>query len=226
MLRGHFHRRPALGFTLIEILTVIAIVGILAAILVPVAGGVRARAYTARAMSNLRQLAIAHYTYATENKNTFPPLYNNPGDSSWQSHLEPYVASKNGTSGNDRYRLRQDPSSIFNVPDSLPRDERPTNAASIARNFYSGSAEFRPNRVPTPGRYILLGECEESNKDRLNTLRASGEPYKSGQAPIGFRRENGTKALMAFCDTSVRALAREQLRDDISPANGNPWRWW
>ena len=208
----------------------IVIVAVLAAILIPVIGAMRTRALTAKATSNIRQLVIAHYAYAADNKNWFPPVYENPGDSSWQTFIAPYVSDKNASTGTDRYRLRQDPDTIFNVPDSKPRDERTTSAVSIARSFYSNSDRFRPHIVPSPSRYILLGECEERNMDRLNTLSKAGAnswgTVKGSQAPIGFRRENGTKALMGFCDASVRALSRDELRDDITPQNGNPWRWW
>jgi len=228
-VRFNFGVRPRSGFTLLELLAVIGIIGVLTAIIIPVVGVVRQRATDAKAMSNIRQLVLAHYAYAAEHKSVFPPVYLEPGDSSWQVHIEPYVGDKNGISGADRYRLRMDPSTIFNVPDSKPRAERSANATSIARNFYSSSTEFRSNLVPSPSRYILLGECEERNSDRLNTIKKTGTTWgtvKGSEASIGFRRDNGTKALMGFCDGSVRALTHEQLRDDITPANGNPWRWW
>ena len=228
-VRFYFGVRSPAGFTLVELLAVIAIVGVLMAIIIPVVGVIRQRANGARAISNIRQLVIAHLAYAADHKNTFPPIYLGAGDSSWQTYLEPYVSDKSATSGSDRYRLRQDPSTIFNVPDSKPREERSVNATSIARNFYSSWPEFRPNIVPAPSRYILLGECEERNSDRLNTLKKTGTTWgtvKGSEAPIGFRRDNGTKALMGFCDASVRALINEELRDDITPVAGNPWRWW
>jgi general secretion pathway protein G len=52
-------RSPAAAFTLIELLTVIAIIGILAAIIIPTVGKVRDSARTAHCMSNLRSLHSA-----------------------------------------------------------------------------------------------------------------------------------------------------------------------
>lgn len=62
------------AFTLIELLTVIAIIGILAGIMIPTMSSVRARARVATCGSNLRQIAIANIAYANENKGHFPPL--------------------------------------------------------------------------------------------------------------------------------------------------------
>ncbi len=52
------------GFSLIELLTVIAVIGILAAIIIPTVGGVRENARRSAAASNLRQIAIAYATYS------------------------------------------------------------------------------------------------------------------------------------------------------------------
>jgi prepilin-type N-terminal cleavage/methylation domain-containing protein/prepilin-type processing-associated H-X9-DG protein len=62
--------RPA--FTLIELLTVIAIIGILAAILIPTVGAVRKKAAQAKAQSGLRQIGQTFYTYSQDNKGYFP----------------------------------------------------------------------------------------------------------------------------------------------------------
>jgi prepilin-type processing-associated H-X9-DG protein/prepilin-type N-terminal cleavage/methylation domain-containing protein len=55
------------AFTLVELLTVIAIIGILAAIIIPTAGKVRQSAQTAKCASTLRQIANASAIYLTEN---------------------------------------------------------------------------------------------------------------------------------------------------------------
>lgn len=60
------------AFTLIELLTVIAIIGILAAILIPVVGSVRESAKRAGWVSNLRQIGIACHIYASENNDWLP----------------------------------------------------------------------------------------------------------------------------------------------------------
>jgi prepilin-type N-terminal cleavage/methylation domain-containing protein len=63
---------PRAAFTLIELLTVIAIIGILAAILIPVVGSVRESARQAVCVSNLRQWHTAWLLYANDNNDNVP----------------------------------------------------------------------------------------------------------------------------------------------------------
>jgi prepilin-type N-terminal cleavage/methylation domain-containing protein/prepilin-type processing-associated H-X9-DG protein len=74
-------RRPVLrAFTLIELLTVIAIIGILAAILIPTVGSVRAKAKTVKCSAQLRSWSDAIRLFSTENKGNIPLLINLSAD--------------------------------------------------------------------------------------------------------------------------------------------------
>jgi prepilin-type N-terminal cleavage/methylation domain-containing protein len=64
--------RSRQAFTLIELLTVIAIIGILAAILIPVVGRVRESAKLTITASNLRQIGTGIALYMTENGDELP----------------------------------------------------------------------------------------------------------------------------------------------------------
>ncbi len=85
--------RKHAAFTLIELLTVIAIVGILAVILITVIGGVREKAKIVEATSESRSLATAFKLYYTEygrwpitNGKVFGS--NDPGKADWGKDVE------------------------------------------------------------------------------------------------------------------------------------------
>lgn len=80
------------AFTLIELLTVIAIIGILAAILIPVVSQAREQARVAQCVSNLRDIGSAVHLYAGEFGDRVPPHIRSDGaqpDSEWGSLVAP-----------------------------------------------------------------------------------------------------------------------------------------
>jgi len=65
-------RSPSAAFTLIELLTVIAIIGILAAIVIPTVGTVREKAQRAVDANSIREILKAAQIYAGENQDRLP----------------------------------------------------------------------------------------------------------------------------------------------------------
>ena len=73
--------RKQKGFTLIELMIVIAIVGILASIAVPLYSFYRAKGYMAATRSDVKNAHTAVLAWVTENSNTPPPdeVFDGPG---------------------------------------------------------------------------------------------------------------------------------------------------
>jgi prepilin-type N-terminal cleavage/methylation domain-containing protein/prepilin-type processing-associated H-X9-DG protein len=75
---GQKRRRPSVtrrAFTLVELLTVIAIIGILVAMLLPTLARSKAKAKSANCLSNLHQMGIAAFVYTDDSENFYPTAY-------------------------------------------------------------------------------------------------------------------------------------------------------
>lgn len=81
------------GFTLIEILVVIAIISILASILFPVFARARENARRASCQSNEKQQALGLMLYAQDYDERLP-YYSNSGNRCWFHLVQPYVKSE------------------------------------------------------------------------------------------------------------------------------------
>jgi len=86
----HFKRE---AFTLIEILVVIAIIGVLAAILLPVYASVREKGRRTACVSNMRQIEMALTAYAQDNEGTSPPDTNLETKMDWAQVTRAYASS-------------------------------------------------------------------------------------------------------------------------------------
>lgn len=72
MLTAEINKSVCKGFAVIELLTVIAVVGILAAILIPVVSQMRSQASSSHSATNLRQIGAAVFLFANDHNGYLP----------------------------------------------------------------------------------------------------------------------------------------------------------
>ena len=82
-------RAPESGFSLIEMLFVVAVIMILAGLMFPIAGSVRARAQRAGCLNNLRQWGLALNLYLDEHRGVYPAW--KTGKNAWYEVLPSYL---------------------------------------------------------------------------------------------------------------------------------------
>lgn len=118
-MQGEEHRekrRSSAGFTLVELLVVISIIGILIALLLPAVQSAREAARRVTCENNLRQLGLAQHNFVSASR-TFPPGQQTPaaGDHkfSFMVFLLPYMEE---TTTLQQFNLTQDVHSSLNQP--------------------------------------------------------------------------------------------------------------
>lgn len=96
-------RQSLLGFSLIELFVVIAVLAALSAFLIPVVQRVRGGADSVKCASNLRQIGAALNSYANDNDNRYPVTYGPartpPDKKTWAQKIAPYAGMSDDAMG-------------------------------------------------------------------------------------------------------------------------------
>ncbi len=128
--RSHLRQKWTFGFTLVELLTVIAIIGVLTAILFPMISRSMASAQRAKASSNLRQICLAYISYSQEGGRLRSIHADTPN--AWAAQL----ARMTGLNEASIYFVEGDPAlEGVSLPSSILAN--PNNTASIDASGFS-----------------------------------------------------------------------------------------
>ncbi len=235
------HPRPLrtrCAFTLIELLTVIAIIGILAAIIVPTVSRVRNTAKKAQCVGRLRQWGSIISLCANDYKTNIPLFFNSSPFS-----YDPYITSGRAMiveSEKDGLSRNLKPYEAFTVcPTGINGGNtiggtRQYNfaipvglAARSAAIFGVGGTQYsyRASEAASPAQLLLM--IEMNNNSPLKPTSLSGiqsEIERDGsvrtiQTKEGYVRHGGL-ANALFLDGHVRSLSRTEL--DYSNSNSKP----
>jgi prepilin-type N-terminal cleavage/methylation domain-containing protein/prepilin-type processing-associated H-X9-DG protein len=210
--------RPA-GFTLVEMLVVLAVISILAALLLPALARAKARANQTRCLNNVRQLGLALTMYAGDYSGEFPPRAVPPN--AWPHKLKPYYLN---------WEVVTCPSDRFGVSGFFADDSNPNRSFLINgfNDYFMESlseAEYQRHQnwswphgmketaIPNPSETIVFGE------KRTGSLHVHMD-IDQGSLGNDFEevehRRHSRGSNFAFADNSVRVLSRNQ---EISPEN-------
>lgn len=211
-LRLHIPRRA--GFTLVELLTVIAVVGILAAIVITTVGRARLSARNAHCMSNLRQIGQLFHLYLADNRGIFPrPIEDGEA---WNHRLALYIVNKQVADSVD-FDADQ---SVFSCPSALAPRRRSgstflpgyaLNQDLTHLNLSSTAVRARLNTIARPADTYLVTDnvTRAFGRDLKATLTQPSATNPDYVVPI--ERHNPGQTNMLFVDGSVRALIVEDM---------------
>jgi prepilin-type N-terminal cleavage/methylation domain-containing protein/prepilin-type processing-associated H-X9-DG protein len=225
-------RRSA--FTLIELLTVIAIIGILAAIIIPTVGRVRQSAKSAQCLSNLRQMGMGFTLFAADNKGRLPRVGLNPRpnkpevvDALWYSAISPYIQKSQIVSNHPVYRC---PSEETQVPAdrvnsviqySVSRALEKSGSAVLANGVGA-----RPEEIPSPTRTFMLVDVKVNDQGTTSNasmiysqIQTSINGTPEASATVAYRHNLGLNCL--FVDGHTARLSFDEFKERlIDPIEG------
>lgn len=222
------------AFTLIEILVVVVIIGILAALILPALGKMERKAGTTKATANVRQVYAVFGMYATDHDSEWPVPKSASGLFWSKDALFPYT--KNGEAAASWDDLA---GTIFTSPNAPAKGKKDNPAAPTVSNAsnqgfgmnallpsadgdpyqgtYGGYPERRTPRAVRSqnlARQMLLMES--------NAPQITGTPSFRNQFTTFVKNRNAGKNIVLFCDGHSELI--EQARFDAGHAQPlMPW---
>jgi prepilin-type N-terminal cleavage/methylation domain-containing protein/prepilin-type processing-associated H-X9-DG protein len=194
------------AFTLVELLVVIAVIGILAALLVPALSAARRRAHAVQCANNLRQMSVATFLYCEDNNDSLPFAWirlEDARENNFYSLLTP-VLQRYGFDGYEDFE-----SSIYACP---TRQREPLVGPNPFRISYGMNA-FNSITYANP-RTRRLTQVQGAKPSA--TIMIGDIAYQHNHPPLGRLEETQTgykhagKAEFVFYDGHVGAYSLHQ----------------
>jgi prepilin-type N-terminal cleavage/methylation domain-containing protein/prepilin-type processing-associated H-X9-DG protein len=214
-MSGRFKVQTGRGFTLIELMVVVAVIGILAALLLPAVSRAKERGKSTSCLSNLRQLDMAATMYAGDNHDELPPRFFIPY---WVLPLQPYyrdvalLKCPTERDGSGRSYIINGWNDFF---------ERNLSAEDFAKFMaFQWPDGMKLSKIPSPAETVLFGEKRTGSPhaymDFLQGVQGNDlEELEHGRHGAG-NSPRGRSSNYGFADGSARSL---KFGKSITPVN-------
>lgn len=192
------------GFTLLELVSVIAVVAVLVAMLIPFAGRMRSKADQSACSSNLRHIAAGFQLYAQDHGGQFPEFKATGGGDvmSWREKIYDYVI--NPDTNKSKYY-------VWYCPAKEESAEKWRNVGCYGSNL--NLSDRRISTIEDPARMMMA----------IDTTLKQGHHAKSENSGVSrvedwihFRHMD--KANMLMVDGHVEVVELEDVEDRVMPA--------
>jgi prepilin-type processing-associated H-X9-DG protein/prepilin-type N-terminal cleavage/methylation domain-containing protein len=192
------------AFTLIELLTVIAIIGILAAIIIPTVGKVRSTAKKITCVSNMRQVGMAFNLYVQDQRPSIYPPTGTSGDR-WIQRVTPFLNAPN-LSANAVFNQ-----AVVRCGATSPQYYGDDTSAFGVFGYNRNISSKRRDSIQQPSRTILLAE-KNSDYDKNSTggpllMNAAGPVVEFPGDPSGPAANHGNSTNYLYADGHVASLS-------------------
>jgi type II secretory pathway pseudopilin PulG len=192
--------RPAL--TLVELLVIVAIIGVLVALLLPNVRTAREPARRNQCMNNLKQIALAIQNYS-EIHGELPPAYTTDESGkplhSWRTLILPFLEQKDLYEAIDLNKPWDDPANAAAFKTPVDTYQCPSNTDSDNRTTYL--AVVTPQSCFRPGDGVSVSEISDPVKETMMVIEVESEHAIPWMSPA----DADEKLVLALGDPKTRS---------------------
>lgn len=206
------------GFTLVELLVVVAIIAILIGLLLPAVQASRAAARRTQCASNLRQVGLAIGQFCDAHRGRFPETSHNEGDDearSWISTIDPF------TEGVDAIRIcPDDPQSLERLDARLTSyvmnayltDEPPSLAVTNLNKLRATSKTVAVFEIADQKAAIIENDHTHNHEWFTPLTVANHEVFEKIRGDVAVERHAGASHFL-FADWHVALIDATTIED-------------
>lgn len=196
---SHLPKRPGAAFTLVELLTVIGIIGILAAIIIPLTNRSREQARQAQCAANMRQYLLATPLFAADNRGRLPEcVHSSQATVEVRTQLAPYLSPPSGLSEHELF--------VWSGTISCASTVTTSQGRTWVHGFNASTSQLVLSAIGEPSRLVYMIDTTGSRAIRSETL--TGLPNDFRQAAP---RPHGGRVNAGYLDGHVSPLLASTL---------------